>query len=327
VNAPEGEIADGVETVRFGDPREFLEYLRPWQSWWDIQPSELPAWVFRGQEDEQWDLVPTGIRLNGGRARLKALEDRLRPAVDELSKRLPFLQEASALKRKWYLQLLLWTHADAFAVREFARRAGELGMPILSLPSECVNHQLGQLYDLPEWSAPAFDPASLALARHHGIPTRLLDFTRSAMVAAFFAGENSEHASLRPKGLAVWAIRREVLNIRRVYVLAAPRHKWSFLHAQDALFLYDPLCAQEFRARGTWPSLREAVISSNLPDSCSKPYIRKVVLTGSESGHLLDLLRREHVDRAHLMPTLDNVVQAMNASWPLIPASEFRLLS
>jgi hypothetical protein len=73
-------------------------------------------------------------------------------------------------------------------VREFCRRARHYMQTVT------------EDYDLLDW---------LALMRHHGSPSRLLDFTRSPYVAAFFATAEAE----RNDSAAVWAI--DALALKR----------------------------------------------------------------------------------------------------------------
>src|ERR1035441_967682 len=87
----------------------------------------------------------------------------------------------------------------------------------------------------------------LALLRHHSAPSRLLDFTKSPYVAAFFA--TAEAAS--NKGAAIWAI--DSLAIKRhAAILLSKGRMFSVNHAE--------LGRRCTRRTPSWPVLALAVL-------------------------------------------------------------------
>src|SRR5829696_8494294 len=58
----------------------------------------------------------------------------------------------------------------------------------------------------------------LALMQHHGAPTRLLDFSKSPFIAAFFAFEQCDDSP--EKNIAIWAINSNYLKIKATERLA-----------------------------------------------------------------------------------------------------------
>lgn len=109
------------------------------------------------------------------------------------------------------------------------RTLGEFGVNMHEAPryEKCLLRQFRrqmQKYEI-AISGEEDDLACLALMQHHGAPTRLLDWTYSFFVAAYFATERGEDGGKRRRS-AIWAIYAELLR-QQYYTLlrkvAGPR--------------------------------------------------------------------------------------------------------
>jgi hypothetical protein len=293
MSASDGDES-AVAEVRFDDAASFLEALRPAAPFWRSSPQ---SWLYRGHADVRWRLLPsinqTAI-LSRFAADVLVDDDRIycKPTVAHVTS-------------------LLGAFADAL---------GRSGRPV-PVAENMRPHLRSGVYDSRQFQELA------ALGQHYGLPTQLLDWSRRASLAAYFAASDAKSVDRAAADLAVWALNSEiggfysgmkttaVIDGRDAIVdfVEGARVGNPNLHAQDGAFTLTSYSGPP-ELTPTTPlitaPLEEVVrqLAPKRPD-LGRPLMYRLTLPRHQAGELLRWLSYESVAGTSFFPGLEGVVR------------------
>ena len=262
---------------------KFWELLSPQR--YLFSPQNRP--IFRGQADADWKLTPSILRGQDHPVYSAML---FRRSPKQSDHRI-FVEVAS--------------------LQTFAQYCDSAGLRIPSDSSDFRSRFLDPtkvmdtfIFQRKLWPSPEYYEI-MALAQHHGLKTRLLDWSHRSYVAAYFAASEAVF-NKTAKRLAVWALdtQTSLPRLENLEFIRVPGGNNANVAAQAGLFT---LLMQKY-ARGS--AFEEPDNHCDYIAASGNKSLAKITLPVSEAPKIIDLCERHGITAATLFPDFYGAARA-----------------
>ena len=290
--------------------KSFLAALRlDNEHWWSDHERKRETWVFRGHADSTWPLLPSAWRTGELQAN-EQFAAQLEKCIQHFSwSQMPPPYEFHAT-----------TAIEALALTEFGLLADSIGMDIPksvplhdSIIEECANvNPLTQMFPIAQ------------IAQHHGVPTRLLDWTTNPLFAAYFAALACTKLSNTPDKISVWAMKRNYFgqpanprcdSLRMKFYTPTSNFTPNIFAQRSVLSGFTDGVKEFVDVHKRWPEVEDSISDRPGEWDSPGPYLAELSISSSQASDLLVRLEREGINAATLAPSLDNVARTMMDRW------------
>lgn len=326
-----------VNEITFSTAEEFLDFLSPTRD-----SLGRGDWVFRGHANAAWTALPSLYRSPKETIVLRLFDSfkRLIQPGDLWQVWSSNLQNSDR-----HFETQITSYVENRLLSEFANNSNKIGLPVpeieklLNRPKERFPQvpmypSLDQRYENPvryhfqEYvkSEQSWPGIYAGLAQHHGIPTRLLDFSYSSLNAVHFAVKPADE-----NDVCIWAVNTKYFEhgqfwwmeseqfdlhaqmmIAQHSLMRMPNSTNSYLHRQQGLFIFAVFPYDFYFIHSRYPTFVDHLnlIGNNIFATYPKPfgeYAYKLVLPAEHYHELKARIKALGITLSSLMPTYDNV--------------------